>query len=91
MVDAIDGVARTSATDVDERVQAEPRKGFFVRLIVALRESRRRQCEPDACAIPQALRRPAAYAAGHPIVKRRRRFSRGSVGVSSQAMSGRFE
>jgi hypothetical protein len=28
MVAATDGVARKSATDVDELVQAEPRKGF---------------------------------------------------------------
>jgi hypothetical protein len=43
MVAAIDGLARKSVTDVDEPVQAEPRKGFFVRFMDALRETRRRQ------------------------------------------------
>ena len=47
MVDAIDGVARTFATDVDEPVQAEPSKGFFVCFMDALRESRRRQAQRE--------------------------------------------
>ena len=33
-----DGVIRKFATDVDEPVLAEPRKGFFVRFMEALRE-----------------------------------------------------
>ena len=36
-------VIRKFATDVDARVLAEPRKGFFVRFKEALRETRRRQ------------------------------------------------
>ena len=40
MLAATDGVARTSATDVNQRVQAEPREGF-VRFMDALRETRR--------------------------------------------------
>lgn len=47
MVAAIDGGARTSATDVDEPVQAEPSKGFFVCFMDALRESRRRQAQRE--------------------------------------------
>ena len=43
MVAAIDGVARKSAPDVDEPVQAEPRKGLFVHFMDGLRETRRRQ------------------------------------------------
>ena len=43
MVAAIDGIVRKSDTDVDEPVQAEPRKGFFVRFMDALRETRRHQ------------------------------------------------
>ena len=43
---ATDGVARTSATDVDQRVQAEPREGF-VRFMDALRETRRRQARRE--------------------------------------------
>ena len=46
MVAATDGVARRSATDVDELVQAEPRKGF-VRFMDALRETRRRQARSE--------------------------------------------
>jgi hypothetical protein len=46
MVAATDGVARKSATDVDELVQAEPRKGF-VRFMDALRETRRRQARRE--------------------------------------------
>jgi hypothetical protein len=42
MVAALDGVARKSANDVEE-VQAEPRKGFFVRFMDAVRETRRHQ------------------------------------------------
>ena len=38
-----DAVVRKFATDVDEPVLAEPRKGFFVRFTEALRETRRRQ------------------------------------------------
>ena len=38
-----DGVIRKFATDVDEPVVAEPRKGFFVRFMEALRGTRRRQ------------------------------------------------
>ena len=47
MVAAADVVARKSATDVDEPVQAEPRKGFFVRFMDALRETRRRQARRE--------------------------------------------
>jgi hypothetical protein len=36
-------VIRKFATDVDEPVLTEPRKGFFVRFMEALRETRRRQ------------------------------------------------
>jgi len=46
MVAATDGVARKSATDVYELVQAEPRKGF-VRFMDALRETRRRQARRE--------------------------------------------
>jgi hypothetical protein len=46
MVAATDGVARKSATDVDELMQAEPRKGF-VRFMDALRETRRRQARRE--------------------------------------------
>jgi hypothetical protein len=42
MVAALDGVACKSANDVEE-VQAEPRKGFFVRFMDALNETRRHQ------------------------------------------------
>jgi hypothetical protein len=42
MVAALDGVACKSAND-DEEVPAEPRKGFFVRFMDALRETRRHQ------------------------------------------------
>ena len=38
-----DWVIRQFATDVDEPVLAEPRKGFFVRFMEALRDTRRRQ------------------------------------------------
>jgi hypothetical protein len=38
-----DWVIRKFVTDVDEPVLAEPRKGFFVRFMEALRETRRRQ------------------------------------------------
>jgi hypothetical protein len=38
-----DWVIRKSATDVDKPMLAEPRKGFFVRFMKALRETRRRQ------------------------------------------------
>ena len=43
MVAATDIVTRKSVTDVDEPVQAEAQKGFFVRFMDALRETRRRQ------------------------------------------------
>ncbi len=46
MVAATDGVARKSATDVDQLVQAEPREGF-VRFMDALRETRRRQARRE--------------------------------------------
>ena len=36
-------VIRKFATDVDEPVLAEPRKGFFVRFMEALKETQRRQ------------------------------------------------
>ena len=42
-----DGVIRKFATDVDEPVVAEPRKGFFVRFMEALRETRRRQARRE--------------------------------------------
>ena len=42
-----DGVIRKFATDVDEPVLAEPRKGFFVRFMEALSESRRRQADRE--------------------------------------------
>ena len=42
-----DWVIRKSATDVDEPVLAEPRKGFFVRFMAALMESRRRQARRE--------------------------------------------
>jgi hypothetical protein len=38
-----DWVIRKFASDVDEPVLAEPRKGFFVRFMEALMETRRRQ------------------------------------------------
>ena len=47
MVAAIDGVARRSTTDVDEPVQGEPRKGFFVRFMDALSETRRCQARRE--------------------------------------------
>jgi hypothetical protein len=47
MVAAIDELARKSATDVAELVQAEPRKGFFVRFMDALRETRHRQARRE--------------------------------------------
>ena len=40
-------VIRKFATDVDEPVVAEPRKGFFVRFMEALRETRRRQARRE--------------------------------------------
>ena len=40
-----DGVIRKFATDVDEPVLAEPRKGFLVRFMEALRETRRGQAD----------------------------------------------
>lgn len=40
-------VIRKFATDVDEPVLAEPRKGFFVRFMEALRETRRRQAHRE--------------------------------------------
>ncbi|MGA8998529.1 MAG: hypothetical protein WCF47_01970 [Pseudolabrys sp.] len=46
MVAATDGVARKSATDVNQLVQAEPREGF-VRFMDALRETRRRQARRE--------------------------------------------
>ena len=42
-----DGVIRKFATDVDEPVLAEPRKGFFVRFMEALRRTRRRQARRE--------------------------------------------
>ena len=53
MVAAIDGVARKSATDVDE--PAEPRKGFFVRFMNALRETLRRQARREIAKNAQLL------------------------------------
>lgn len=47
MVAATDVVAHKSATDGDEPVQAEARKGFFVRFMDALRETRRRQARRE--------------------------------------------
>ena len=47
MVAATDGVIRKFATNVDEPVLAEPRKGFFVRFLEALRETRRRQARRE--------------------------------------------
>jgi hypothetical protein len=48
MVAATDGVARKFAAYVDEPVlAAEPRKGFFVRFMGALRETRRRQARRE--------------------------------------------
>ena len=38
---------RKFATDVDEPVLAEPRKGFFVRFMEALRETRRRHARRE--------------------------------------------
>ena len=46
MLAATDGVAHTAATDVDQRVQAEPREGF-VRFMDALRETRRHQARRE--------------------------------------------
>ena len=40
-------VIRKFATDVDEPVLAEPRKGFFARFMEALSESRRRQADRE--------------------------------------------
>jgi hypothetical protein len=40
-------VIRKFATDVDEPVLAEPRKGFFVRFMEALRETRRRHARRE--------------------------------------------
>ena len=42
-----DGVIRKFATDVDEPVLAEPHKGFLVRFMEALRETRRRQADRE--------------------------------------------
>jgi hypothetical protein len=42
-----DGVIRKFATDVDEPMLAEPRKGFFVRFMEALMETRRRQARRE--------------------------------------------
>ena len=42
-----DGVIRKFATDVGEPVLAEPRKGFFVRFMEALRGTRRRQAHRE--------------------------------------------
>jgi hypothetical protein len=47
MVAATDVVARKSVTDVDEPTQAEARKGFFVRFMDALRETRRHQARRE--------------------------------------------
>ena len=47
MVAATDGVAGKFATDVDEPVQGEPRKGFFVRFMGALSETRRCQARRE--------------------------------------------
>ena len=47
MVAVTDGVAGKFATDVDEPVQAEPRKGFFVRCMEALSETRRCQARRE--------------------------------------------
>ena len=40
-------VIRKFATDVDQPVLAEPRKGFFVRFMEALRETRHRQARRE--------------------------------------------
>ena len=42
-----DGIIRKFATYVDEPVLAEPRKGFFVRFMEALRDTRRRQARRE--------------------------------------------
>lgn len=42
-----DGVIRKFATYIDEPVLAEPRKGFFVRFMEALRDTRRRQARRE--------------------------------------------
>jgi hypothetical protein len=47
MVATTDGVARKFATYVEEPVLAERRKGFFVRFMEALRETRRRQARRE--------------------------------------------
>ena len=47
MVAATDGVAGKFATDVDEPVLAEPRKGFFVRFMDAHRETRHCQARRE--------------------------------------------
>jgi len=48
MVAATDGVARKFAVDVDEPVLAgEPRKGFLVRFMEALIETRRREARRE--------------------------------------------
>jgi hypothetical protein len=48
MVAATDGVARKFAAYVDEPVlAAQPRKGFFVRFMEALMETRRRQARRE--------------------------------------------
>ena len=47
MVAATDWVTRKFATEVDEPAQAEPRKGFFVRFMEALRKTRRRQAHRE--------------------------------------------
>ena len=42
-----DWVVRKFATDVDEPVLAKPRRGFFVRFMGALGETRRRQAHRE--------------------------------------------
>jgi hypothetical protein len=42
-----DWVIRKFATDVDEPVLAKPRKGFFVRFMDALRDTRRSQARRE--------------------------------------------
>ena len=42
-----DVVIRKFTTDVDQPVLAEPRKGFLVRFMEALRETRRRQADRE--------------------------------------------
>ena len=62
MVAAIDGIAPRSATDVDEPVQAEPKKGFFVRFMDALRDTRRGQARREIAKNAHLLSRRARAA-----------------------------